>query len=94
MVIWLAFSMLTSAGADILLMHKWLLVGDAGFTEKAEHQMCAVVSSSGVLVLVSHLPTLICNECNRVIHLEHGRIVNVYAIEQQSNELNPIDSES
>jgi lipopolysaccharide transport system ATP-binding protein len=34
-----------------------------------------VVSKSGILVLASHSPELIAKECNRVIHLEHGRIV-------------------
>ena len=34
-----------------------------------------VVSSAGILVLASHSPELIAKECNRVIHLEHGRIV-------------------
>jgi lipopolysaccharide transport system ATP-binding protein len=34
-----------------------------------------VVAKSGILVLASHSPELIAKECNRVIHLEHGRIV-------------------
>jgi len=34
-----------------------------------------VVAKSGILVLASHSPALIAKECNRVIHLEHGRIV-------------------
>jgi len=34
-----------------------------------------VVAKSGILVLASHSPDLISKECNRVIRLEHGRIV-------------------
>ena len=56
-------------------MDEWLSVGDAEFTEKAEQRMKDVVSKSGILVLASHSPDLIAKECNRVIHLEHGRIV-------------------
>jgi len=75
MMMRLAFSISTSVQADILLMDEWLSVGDAEFTEKAEKRMRDVVAKSGILVLASHSPELIAKECNRVIHLEHGRIV-------------------
>jgi len=75
MMMRLAFSISTSVQADILLMDEWLSVGDAEFTEKAEQRMRDVVTKSGILVLASHSPELIAKECNRVIHLEHGRIV-------------------
>jgi lipopolysaccharide transport system ATP-binding protein len=75
MMMRLAFSISTSIQADILLMDEWLSVGDADFTEKAEQRMKDVVAKSGILVLASHSPKLIAKECNRVIHLEHGRIV-------------------
>lgn len=77
MMMRLAFSISTSVQADILLMDEWLSVGDAEFTEKAEQRMKDVVSSAGILVLASHSAKLIAKECNRVIHLEHGRIVAV-----------------
>lgn len=76
MMMRLAFSISTSVQADILLMDEWLSVGDAEFTEKAEQRMKDVVSGAGILVLASHSPDLIAKECNRVIHLEHGRIVS------------------
>ena len=75
MLMRLAFSISTSVEADILLMDEWLSVGDADFTTKAEQRMKDVVAKSGILVLASHSPELIAKECNRVIHLEHGRIV-------------------
>lgn len=75
MLMRLAFSISTSVQADILLMDEWLSVGDAEFTEKAEQRMKDVVSGAGILVLASHSQDLIAKECNRVIHLEHGRIV-------------------
>lgn len=75
MMMRLAFSISTSVQADILLMDEWLSVGDAEFTEKAERRMQDVVAKSGILVLASHSPELIARECNRIIHLEHGRII-------------------
>ncbi len=72
----LAFSISTSIHADILLMDEWLSVGDAEFTAKAEQRMKDMVSRSGILVLASHSPDLIERECNRVIRIEGGRIVD------------------
>ena len=86
MMMRLAFSISTSVQADILLMDEWLSVGDAEFTEKAEKRMRDVVSKSGILVLASHSPELIKKECNRVIHLEHGRITNSYDLEPNADE--------
>lgn len=77
MLMRLAFSISTSVEADILLMDEWLSVGDAEFTHKAEQRMKDVVAKSGILVLASHSPALIAKECNRVIHLEHGRITEM-----------------
>lgn len=57
-----------------------LSVGDAEFTEKAERRMRDVVAKSGILVLASHSMDLIQKECNRVVHMEHGRIVDAYAL--------------
>ena len=79
MLMRLAFSISTSVQADILLMDEWLSVGDAEFTEKAEQRMKDVVAKSGILVLASHSPDLIAKECNRVVHLEHGRIIEQWA---------------
>ncbi len=75
MMMRLAFSISTSVKADILLMDEWLSVGDAEFTAKAEQRMQDMVAGSGILILASHSPELIAKECNRVVRLEHGRLV-------------------
>lgn len=80
MLMRLAFSISTSIEADILLMDEWLSVGDAEFNEKAEDRMRKVVARSGILVLASHSEDLIHRECNRVIRLEHGQIVDAYTL--------------
>ncbi|WP_296310209.1 ABC transporter ATP-binding protein [Pseudomonas sp.] len=86
MMMRLAFSISTSMAADILLMDEWLSVGDAEFTEKAERRMRDVVAKSGILVLASHSPDLIAKECNRVVHLEHGRIIDDHPLEPQTSD--------
>jgi lipopolysaccharide transport system ATP-binding protein len=75
MLMRLAFAISTSVKADILLMDEWLSVGDAEFTERAEQRMREVVSGTGILVLASHSEELIARECNRVLRLEHGKVV-------------------
>jgi lipopolysaccharide transport system ATP-binding protein len=75
MMMRLAFAITTSVRPDILLMDEWLSVGDADFREQAENRMKKLVATSGILVLASHSPELIARECNRVIRLSHGVVV-------------------
>lgn len=71
----LAFAIVTSVPAEILLMDEWLSVGDADFRPKAEARMREFVSQSGLLVLATHSEDLITRECTRMITLKQGSIV-------------------
>ena len=73
----LAFAISTSVQADILLMDEWLSVSDAEFRAKAERRMKDMITGAGILVLASHSPKLLEKECNMIVHLEQGHIVNV-----------------
>jgi len=75
MMLRLAFSISTSVSADILLMDEWLSVGDSSFTTKATERLNALVDNSSVLVIASHDEHLLSKLCNRIIRLEHGKIV-------------------
>lgn len=75
MLLRLAFSVSTVLSPDILLMDEWLAVGDEAFQEKAEARLHEVVSRTSILVIASHSPSLIRRQCNRVLFLEHGRLV-------------------
>jgi lipopolysaccharide transport system ATP-binding protein len=72
----LGFAISTSVSADILLMDEWLSVGDAAFKERAKQKLDDVIAKARILVLASHESELIHRVCNRVITLEHGRIVS------------------
>ncbi|MGO1072232.1 ABC transporter ATP-binding protein [Lysobacter sp. CA199] len=72
----LAFSIVTAVAADIILMDEWLSVGDAEFSAKAEVRLNALMDSAKIIVLASHNLELIRSVCNRVITLEHGKIVS------------------
>jgi len=75
MLLRLAFSVSTVLSPDILLMDEWLAVGDAEFQLKAEQRLHEVVSRTSILVIASHSENLIRNQCNRVLYLEHGRLI-------------------
>lgn len=71
----LAFAVSTLLRPDILLMDEWLSVGDEGFKQKVEARMEALLTNAEILVIASHVPEIILNNCNRVIWLEHGKIL-------------------
>ena len=75
MLLRLAFSISTVLSPDILLMDEWLAVGDAAFQAKAEERLHEVVSRTSILVIASHSANLIRSQCNRVMYLEHGRLI-------------------
>ncbi|SAK69561.1 ABC transporter ATP-binding protein [Caballeronia ptereochthonis] len=77
MVLRLAFAIVTSVHADILLMDEWLSVGDAGFVKKAEAHMQAFVGKADILVLASHNAKIIEDLCNVIVELEHGTVKDV-----------------
>lgn len=76
MMVRLAFSIATSFDAEILLMDEWLGVGDADFNARAQQRLAEIVSKASILVLASHNQDIIAANCNRIMHLEHGRVVS------------------
>lgn len=82
MVLRLAFSIVTSIQADILLMDEWLSVGDASFVAKAEERMQKLVGNASILVLASHNPAIINDLCTMTVELEHGTIKQVSRLER------------
>jgi lipopolysaccharide transport system ATP-binding protein len=76
MVVRLGFALATAIQPEVLLMDEWLLAGDATFIEKARIRLEGMVRGADILVLSSHVPTIIAQWCTRVIRLEQGRIVD------------------
>lgn len=84
MVLRLAFSIVTSVHADILLMDEWLSVGDAAFISKAEERLKALVDRASILVLASHNQKIVEDLCNITVALEHGRISSMARLDGQT----------
>ena len=74
MVIRLGFALATAIRPQVLLMDEWFLAGDANFMEKARLRLEDLVRGSEILVLSTHLASVIEQWCSRVIWLDQGRV--------------------
>lgn len=75
MMMRLAFAISTCVDADIILMDEWLSVGDAAFVDKAKARLNRMLDNARVVVVASHDHAMVKDQCNKVIHLDHGKIV-------------------
>lgn len=75
MALRLAFAVATSIKSDILLMDEWLSVGDESFKYQAEEKLRELINNSNILVIATHSKEQLLSTCNRVIWLEHGKIL-------------------
>ena len=71
----LAFAMATCIEPEILLLDEGIGAGDAGFLDKANERLDTFIHKAGILVFASHSQDLIRRLCNKMILMEHGRIV-------------------
>lgn len=71
----LAFAISTSVTADIIVMDEWLSVGDEHFAKKAQERLREMVGKAKILVMASHSSEVIAANCNKIMRLDHGRIV-------------------
>ncbi len=71
----LAFGIATAIKPEILLVDEVMAVGDQEFAKKCEVRINKVLSEGCTLILVSHNPHDIEKYCNRIVQLDHGRIV-------------------
>ena len=76
MYVKLAFSVAAHLNSEIMIMDEVLAVGDMAFQKKCLDKMNTVSRSEGRTILyVSHNMNTIRELCNRVIVLDHGRVV-------------------
>jgi teichoic acid transport system ATP-binding protein len=71
----LNFAIATSTAPDILLIDESLGVGDEEFREQSEETIHSLVENSGTVFIVSHKAGAILKMCNRVLWIDHGRLV-------------------
>jgi lipopolysaccharide transport system ATP-binding protein len=74
----LAFAVAAHLEPDILIVDEVLAVGDAEFQQKCLGKMHEVSSKNGrTVIYVSHNISSVVGLCNRAMHLEKGRVVDI-----------------
>jgi ABC-type polysaccharide/polyol phosphate transport system ATPase subunit len=71
----LAFSLATSMHPDILVLDEIFAGGDVTFMAKAKARMHALIDRANIMIMVSHDHELVKSLCNRVIWMDHGKLV-------------------
>ena len=75
MMMRLAFSIATLVEPEVLIVDEILSVGDGHFQKKSEKRMRELMSGGTTVLMVSHALKQIRDLCNRVIWLEHGKVI-------------------
>jgi ABC-2 type transport system ATP-binding protein len=70
----LGFAILTAWEPDVLLLDEFLAVGDLHFAKKSHEWMDEVRGRGATLLLVSHDPEAVRQNCRRCVWLDGGRI--------------------
>lgn len=71
----LAFSIATIVNPEILIVDEILSVGDIKFQEKSKNKMLEMINGGTTVLYVSHSLESIKELCNKVIWLDHGKVV-------------------
>lgn len=77
MVAKLAFSISTIVAPDILIVDEILSVGDIKFQEKSLNKMMELIKGGTTVLYVSHSLESIRDLCDRVIWLDHGKVIKI-----------------
>lgn len=71
----LAFSLATAMHPDILVLDEIFAGGDAAFMERATKRMYEMIDRANIMIMVSHDHNLVRSLCNRVLWLDHGKLI-------------------
>ncbi|HEX7177601.1 MAG TPA: ABC transporter ATP-binding protein [Pyrinomonadaceae bacterium] len=71
----LAFSVASNLDTEVLFMDEVLAVGDVGFQQKCLDKMHEIRQQGRTILFVSHSMAAVTRLCQRVIWLDHGRMV-------------------
>ena len=73
----LAFSIATVVEPEILIVDEILSVGDIKFQEKSKNKMLEMIKGGTTVLYVSHSLDSIKQLCDKVVWIEHGKIVKI-----------------
>ena len=73
----LAFSIATIVDPEILIVDEILAVGDYSFQTKSGAKMQEMIKGGTTVLFVSHSLDNVKQICNRVVWLEHGKVIDI-----------------
>ena len=73
----LAFSIATVVNPEILIVDEILSVGDIKFQEKSKGKMLEMIKGGTTVLYVSHSLESIKDLCDKVIWIEHGKLIKM-----------------
>ncbi len=76
MYVRLGFAVAIHVQPEILVIDEILAVGDADFQQKCFDHFAELKQQSATIILVTHSMSTLREFADRVIHMEHGRVVN------------------
>lgn len=82
----LAFSIATIVDPEILIVDEILSVGDIKFQEKSKNKMLEMIQGGTTVLYVSHSLDSIRQLCDRVVWIEHGKMVKIGKTDEICNE--------
>ena len=82
MIARLAFSVATIVEPETLIVDEILSVGDLNFQKKSENKMRSLISGGTTVLYVSHSIESIKSLCDKVVWLEHGKVIQVGTAEK------------
>lgn len=82
MVARLGFAIATIVKADILVVDEILAVGDFRFQEKCKQRMNELLAGGTTLLFVSHNADQVKELCNKVVWLDHGKVMGIGPTEE------------
>ena len=71
----LGFSIATAWIPEVLILDEIFAAGDAAFTRKCERRVAEFRAAGSTILVVSHAPHQILENCSRCIWLDHGRLL-------------------
>lgn len=77
MVARLAFSIATIVEPEILIVDEILSVGDIAFQAKSERKMLSMINGGTTVLFVSHSIEQIKKMCDKVVWLDHGKMIKI-----------------
>lgn len=85
MIAKLAFAIATIVDPEILIVDEILSVGDIKFQEKSRNKMLELIKGGTTVLYVSHSLEAIKRICDKVVWIEHGKMIMIGETEEVCN---------